>query len=485
MTRDIAIPYPPVYLNYSAMEIGDNVKWYQNNYGSFISDKGTPNLKRDIVFGKHNRIEALNSEHESIDLKGTNHILNFNEGSTIKLTGKDNIISVSGGTKVTIDSPTSLDLLTTNKTSNVLVIGSFTDINISNIKMNVWNENAIINGDPTKRFDKVNLVNFTRSEVGGIRATSDNPEIAEFFKVNKIKRITSEKIEVGDVAIQFINQNMNKVGNPIILDIDKESVYVGAQVTIPESVYEQIPNGYHYATQNELDKLRKTQPKYALVGEKDIDDPMITEVYIYGDNIKSTLNYITTDGDIISSEVVNVEQGTVIDFSTEEYKDKINVPYVYAQESDLKLGQVQPKETTIEKDGVYNIYVVLNEVIKVSREEAIEALNRAAQERIDAINSVINAKAEGVETATNKVKSELDKAIDKVKNADSENDVVKERDQGIKLINAITIKKHSVSKPKTPVTGISNNSTLTYIGLFIIAVFGLLQSLKRKKRVEY
>ena len=213
--------------------------------------------------------------------------------------------------------------LTTGSLNEIFAISRDSSVNFNYVTLNAWDKKTDTSGEATQRFEKVTHSEFKDSSSKKVVVTSDHEGMVEYFSGNNAKRITTEKIEIGDVGIQFVNQKGVKVGEPIIIDIDKDNLLVNEEVVIPQSVYNQIPEGYHLST-------TVTQPKFAYTGMKGVDDPRITEVFIQGNSIDAKVNYITPDGQVVKTETLTTEVGTVIDFSSDDYKNKIDHPYVYA-----------------------------------------------------------------------------------------------------------------------------------------------------------
>ncbi|NLY19686.1 MAG: DUF1542 domain-containing protein [Tissierellia bacterium] len=422
MTRDLVSNYPPIYYQYGVIEVGNNVEWTQNNYKHFVSDMLSKSIPKRIIFGKRNTIVATNSSQDSIDLSGSENYVEFGPGSSLKIQGGGNVVSVANGSKVVFRNPVGLDLETTGGGYNrVFNLNASGEVEFQYVTLGTWIPTADVAGEPTAKFEKVKNVAFKGSTRDKVNATSDNADLVTHFTANNSKRILTDKIEVGGVAVQYIDQSGNTVGEPIAIDFDKTSYVVDEALDIPAELRTNpsIPEGYHYATEIELNG--KTQPEYAYTGMEGVEDPRITNIYIQGDPTEITIKYLNTRNtdQVVYESKVNKVAGDVINLNSEEYKAIIKAPYLYSVGEDLLEGQVQLGEVSVTPNGEYIIYVNEPQELYDGKQAAKKEIDDAAKIQKDKIDSLTNLSEEKkielkgkVDEQANLAKDAIDKAID-------------------------------------------------------------------------
>ena len=442
-TRDVASNYPPVYQHYKDIIVGDNVTWNQDNYLHFISNQLDTANAKNIKFGNRCKINATNSERESIQFDGAReNSVEFGPGSSLKINGGGNIIELGSKSKVVFRNPVGLDLESTGGRVFNMATGGKTELQY--VTFDTWNYGSNTSGSSDARFEKVTNAVLEGGGLFGMHSVvSDNANLVSHFKKNNSKRILTEKIEVGDVAVQYTDQSGNAVGQPIPIEFDKSGYVVDEGVPIPDELRTKpsIPDGYHYDT--EVD-----QPEYAYTGMQGIDDPRVTKMYIHGDPTNITVKYVNVRNteNIVSQETFEKNAGDIINLNTDEFKAVIKAPFTYANAEDLLEGQEQLGEVSVVPNGEYIIYVI-------ESQELVDAKDNAKTELDDKANS----EKELVDTNDNLsdddkkiIKEEIDKAIDEGKkeidNAVDKEGIDNAKDKGILQIEKEAAKAEVIAK---------------------------------------
>ncbi|WP_101772265.1 DUF1542 domain-containing protein [Peptostreptococcus faecalis] len=448
MTRDNVSLYPPIYESYGKIIVGDNVSWTQRNYQNFISDVGNTLYPREVKFGKRNNIIAENSTQQSINFTGSNNIVEFGPGSSLKIQGQGNVINVTGtNNKVLFRNPVGLDLETTGSAYRVFNISGTSFVEFQYVTLNTWNPNSDVSGPASAEFDKVTNAVFKNAGTSSISGvTSDSEDLVTHFKSVNSKRILTEKIPIGKVAVNYINQFGDIVGENQIIEIADEASYViDEEVVIPDSLRTNpaIPEGYHYANAEELSAMGKTQPEHAFTGMEGVNDPRITTIYVHSDKTDFTVNYVNTEtGKTVGTSTFNEYIGETVNLSEEKFTSSIPEGLQYAKDEDLKEGQTQTSEVKVDKNGIYTVYVTESQDIKDAKNNAKAEIDKAAKDKTDEINNRADISDKAKEEAIAKVEEERTKGHTAVDNSKTIDEVTTSKNTAIDNINKV--------KPKTP-----------------------------------
>ncbi|WP_422879630.1 DUF1542 domain-containing protein [Miniphocaeibacter massiliensis] len=446
MIRDVASLYPPVYQQFGEMTVGNNVKWHQENYQNFISDYWSTGVPKTIKFGKRNNIVAVNSTLQSIDLQGSNHSVEFGPGSSLKIQGQGNILNLTGtNNRIVFRNPVGLDLETTGGLSRVFNMSSTSNVEFQYVTLSTWNPGTDVSGPASAEFAKVTNTVLKGGATGAIaNVTSDNNDLITHFRANNSKRILTEKIPIGQVAVSYVNQFGDTVGEPQVIEIpDSEAYVVDEAVTIPDSLRTNpaIPAGYHYATADELVTMGKTQPEYAFTGMEGVNDPRITEIYVYSDKTDFKVNFINAlTEENVAEAIFNKFVGETVNLSDAEFTNSIPEGLRYAEESDLKEGQTQTSTIKVEKDGSYTVYVVETQELIDARSNAKAEIDEAAEAKKQEITDRTDVSDEEKEAAKAKVEEERTKGHTAVDNSKTVGEVTTAKDTAIEEINKVTPK---------------------------------------------
>ncbi|WP_159430549.1 DUF1542 domain-containing protein, partial [Anaerosphaera aminiphila] len=282
---------------------------------------------------------------------------------------------------------------------------------------------------------------------------SDNADLVNYFKgnpTNNSRRIVVERTPIGEVGVRYINQLGEVVGEQQIIPIaDKDAYYPGDNIVIPDALLTNpaIPEGYHYATAEELIAMGKTQPEYAIAGEKGVEDPKITDIYVHSDKVDYTVNFVNVlTGEAVGTSAFNDYVDVTIKLSESNYTDKIPDGYHYASAEELKEGQVQTDEIKVAKDGIYTVYVIEAKEIIDARNTAKAEVQAAADKKIGEINKVVGADPEEVQAAITNVNTEKEAGFKAIDDSKTTADITTAKDAAIDKINKVALPKGEAEK---------------------------------------
>ncbi|MDL2311030.1 DUF1542 domain-containing protein, partial [Peptostreptococcaceae bacterium OttesenSCG-928-C18] len=456
-TRDVYSDYPVVYQMWDSMTVGNNVKWHQENHRRFISNQlDDGGAGKNVIFGKRCKITTINSAMESISFTGAApNYIEFGPGSSIEIAGRGSVIELGTASRLVFRNPVGLDLSTDGSYANgrVFRIAAGGSVEFQYVTLSTWNVGSNTSGPASAEFPSVINAQLSSSTDALINSvTSDSSNLVSHFRANNSMRITTQKVDVGDVGIQYINQTGDKVGEVRLIDYNKDIFVVDEEVEIPETVRTtEIPAGYHYATPAELTAMGKTQPEYAFTGMQGVAglDPRIAEVYIHGDNTNIDVNFVNVrNNKVLRTDSFEEVIGAKINIAAGKYIQGLPSTYHVASGSELGVGQTQTSNIVVEKDGSYYVFVAEAAEITNGRDAAIAAVEEAARQKIEAINNVDGALDGDRQAAIDAVNAEKDKAIEALENSNTVAEINTERDKGIDAINAVPLPKSGVELAK-------------------------------------
>lgn len=382
-TRSNTSNYPPIYSHYQSMNIGNNVNWDQDNFKYFLLNDATP-YDKTVKFGSRNKIIATRSSDESISFYNTgNSYIEFGPGSSIIIESAKDLIKIGRSTQVIFRNPVGLDL--ESSSGNIFNIASGGRVDFRYVTMNAWTNNPPKdgNGNPTTkadgRFEKVirtvgtnsSSRSVTMEDIDTSTDTQTKTRLQTYFGGANPSRITTEKIPIGKVAIQYVNHRTERpVGPEQIINLQEhyghsddyfmidEELELTNKMKMTKSDNGYIPNGYRFATSADLGS--KAQAEFIKTGMEGIvgEDPKVTKIYVHPENAEFKVNYkYVEDGKIVRTEIFSEENGALINLNTSKYTNYIYPGFRYAKDNELKPGQIQGKEVVVEKDKSYDIYI--------------------------------------------------------------------------------------------------------------------------------
>lgn len=375
----------PVSGSYDRVTIGDNVLWRQNNFGYFSR---ASNNTGDWVFGQNDTIIIPRILDGNALTMGFGKQIVFNAGLVLELSQRLSVnsppIQVSSGT-IRFISPKKLHAEILDASGNV-----------KNKATAVFNTSDQMGG----------RMRFTNATIRGWTDTNDsryNPNFTKTFKVLEIRENSSiadnsgrldknvfpnttrefklEGSGVGEVKINYIDQNGNKVGDTDMTLVDNVN-FVGQSFNLAtkEFAIDKMPAGYKWAIDEQVysgaPQGSNGQPDGDSATDNDNGDsfgqanyaivPMDNEtytynIYVYTDaNPNVTYTYvdpftgaeIASDKATIGSEQVGkltpAHIGNTIDW-TDAFYTQTNIPtgYTYVPSNLLPSTVTQPTKTTI------------------------------------------------------------------------------------------------------------------------------------------
>ncbi|GAB2023678.1 hypothetical protein RyT2_27550 [Pseudolactococcus yaeyamensis] len=366
---------------YNEVTTGDDVTWRQQNFGYFIrSGQDTGNW----TFGQKNSIEIPRILNGNALTSAYGKNIFFNAG--LKLELKQNLANSyspiqASQAMIRFISPNSLHVAIQNTYGNSQSGKIFYGVDTMNGKMLFTN--ATIQGW-TGTNNSSSAANFTSTfKTLEVRENGSRKDGSPRTDANVFGNTTREfKIEgsgVGEIKINYIDQNGNKVGDTDMPLVDGTN-FVGQsfKLATKEFAIDKMPVGYKWAIDEQVKPSAKTdaqstgdttndadngdaygQANYAIVPMK--GETYEYNIYVYTEgNPNITYTYVdalsglpvATDKATVGSERagnhVPAHIGNTIDWTSKLYTET-NIPtnYVYAPSNKLPANATQPTTTKV------------------------------------------------------------------------------------------------------------------------------------------
>lgn len=379
----------PVIGKFDIVQTGDEVTWYQNNFGYFIRSSSYD--VGDYIFGQNNTIEIPKITNGNALTVGYGKQLIFNAGTVLSLMQAMNVssspIQTVGGS-IRFISPKSLHIAvqTSNggtKTGNVLLATSGSPLIITNSSIQAWNGSGS-SGSSNPNFTETFRI--LEADDKGSKINGSGKRKADLFGKDKgTREFKTVALGVGEIKLNYIDQNGNNVGDTTYPLTDGVN-FVGQSFNLvtKEFAIDKMPTGYKWAIDEQVyEKAGRGDQGQPGGDNTDADDngdsfgqanfaivPMQGETYTYNiyvyseSNPNTTYTYIDpwtglsfkSDKVTVGSEKVGnyvpAHVGNTIDWTNKLYTET-NVPtgYVYVPSRLLPPTMSQPTTTEV-KDAV-------------------------------------------------------------------------------------------------------------------------------------
>ncbi|WP_459790636.1 pectate lyase-like adhesive domain-containing protein, partial [Lactococcus garvieae] len=411
--------YPAMYYMIDKVLVGDNVNWTQTGFQYFLDGTTGSQTDAKFTFGQNFNLSApVTVASGAIQTRGTQKA-EFNAGTVLDIQQRatGSVIQMAGTSSVQFISPKSLHLAIQNSSGSAaagrLISGSGT-FSMNNSSLNGWTgtNSAPSTPDTTGTFGTLKIANGTTTVEGG---TAGSDIIG-----TTTREIQTNALSVGEIKVNYINQNGEVVGNTTVPVSDDDN-FIGQSINLINNKYaiDDMPKGYMWAIDeqvsteapigengqpdgdptSEIDNGDEFgQANYAIVPMK--DTTYTYNIYVYGEaNPNITYTYVDVQTGLAvatNSSSVGIEKarsnnvpaniGNTIDWTKELYT-KINVPenYVYIEpnSSTLPSGMDQPTTTQV-NDKTTNE----NVTIYVYSPESSESLSESLSDSNSLSNSV-------------------------------------------------------------------------------------------------
>ncbi len=380
--------------NFDIVQTGDDVTWHQENFGYFtrvLQGAG------DYIFGQKNTIEIPRITNGNVMTIAYGKRVIFNAGTNFDVRQALNINSspiqtVQGSIRFISPNNLHMSILDNNgnvKTGDIIYGTQGAPLYITNSALLAWNGTHSMG---VNKPDFSETFNILEADGLGAKINGSNQRNVNLFGKDKgLREFQIDSSDVGEIKINYIDQNGNKVGatdmplvnganfvgqsfNLATKEYALDKMPVGYKWAIDEQVYEKAGTGSNGqpdgdSTNDDDNGDRFGQADYAIVPMK--GDTYTYNIYVYTEgNPNVTYTYVDpfSGAEIASDKVatVGIEKardhvpahvGNTIDWTDKLYTET-NVPtgYAYVPSNLVPSTVTQPTKTEV-KDATTPIDV--------------------------------------------------------------------------------------------------------------------------------
>ncbi|WP_419155223.1 pectate lyase-like adhesive domain-containing protein, partial [Weissella minor] len=391
--------YPAMYLYINGVTAGDNVSWTQTGFQYFLNTNtgaGGISASAQYTFGQNFKLKApITTMPGAIQINRQQKVV-FNAGTELDINQRNNaaIIQTIGNSTVQFISPKTLHLAILNAsgqpvTTGVGIISGSGQVIINNSNISTWtgsnSSTNTPNGNNNAKFSQL-VVQNGRANITTVDGQSSSSNILS----NNTRELSTVAIGVGDIYVQYVDQNGRNVGKPVKITLPDDA-YIGKFISLNTKDYAEtnMPDNYMWALGDQIYSGAKSDQQsggdstssldngdsstgQANVGIIPIDGSQYTyKIYVYGQPENVQYQYVDantgkvlnsplsgkTGSESIANNIATANFGNTIDWKNKYYTQD-NIPDGYHYDASIN-GQAT---TTVVSDenGLVSILVVGN-----------------------------------------------------------------------------------------------------------------------------